>query len=230
MDVLAYLAAHPDFLKKHPELLSVLVPPARELGDGVVDFQQFQLSSMQKNTAALKHRYEGLVDFCRDNLSVQSQVHDAVLQLVRARSLEQLLEVLVLDLVALFDVDVVRLAVESPTPMPHESLYSDQHFSGIVFVEMGMVDMALHKGRKAVLVPDGAQEHNPAFESIFADSVDLIRSYALLRLTLEQAQRPALLAFGVRHAGRFQASQGIELLSFLAQIVAHQLDRYIPDF
>ena len=105
-DVLEYLRRHPDLLARHPELLATLTLPGRDLGDGIADFQQFQLKNLQASTGALKERYDGLVDFCRDNLSVQTQVHDAVLRLIRARGLSSLLEALTLDLVSLFDVDV----------------------------------------------------------------------------------------------------------------------------
>ncbi|MBV8939707.1 MAG: DUF484 family protein, partial [Alphaproteobacteria bacterium] len=64
---------------------------------------------------------------------------------------------------------------------------------------------------------------------IFTDCTGLVQSCALLKLELAEAQREAMLALGVRHSGRFQAGEDIELLSFLAQIAAHQLDRYLAD-
>ena len=37
------------------------------------------------------------------------------------------------------------------------------------------------------------------------------------------ARRPALLVFGTRHPGYFNAGQGTELLSFLARVIEHCL-------
>ena len=121
----------------------MLTPPARDMGEGVADFQQFQLKNLQKNTKNLKTQYEGLVEFCRDNLSVQGQVHDAVIRLIHARSLEQLLEVITVDLVALFDVDVVRLAVESDAAEFYETYYTEHNYSGIVFIPPGTTETLL---------------------------------------------------------------------------------------
>lgn len=224
-----FLHKNPDFLKNHPELLGVLTPPNRELGGGsVVDFQQFQLKNLQKNTKSLKSKYEGLVDFCRDNLSVQGQVHDAALRLIRATNLEQLLEVITIDLVSLFNLDVVRLAVESEAAEFYETYYTEHNYSGIVFIPPGTTD-GLLGSKKNLLVDDVNAGALPGFEDIFADCAGLIKSFALLQLEQELLNRDILLAFGVRDTGRFHPGQGIELLSFLARIVAIRLDAYLSD-
>lgn len=227
--VLEYLARHPDFLRKHPELLAILTPPARALGGDVLDFQQFQLKNLQANARTLKGKYDVLVDFCRDNLSVQSQVHDAVLRLVCARSLEQLLEVVTLDLVSLFDVDVVRLAVESEAAEFYATYYSEENYSGIVFISSGTCDALFGGNRRALMARDTEAVEIPGFPEIFSDCAGLVNSCALLKLDLERVNRKVLLAFGVRYKDRFNPGQGLELLHFLARIVAHQLDTYLSD-
>jgi hypothetical protein len=227
--VLEFLRENPDILKKHPEILAVLTPPARDLGgDSVVDFQSFQLKNLQKNTKNLKSKYEGLVDFCRDNLSVQSQVHEAVVRLTRARNLEQLLEVITIDMVSLFDVDVVRLAVESEAAEFYETYYTEHNYSGIVFVPPGTTE-SLTGGRKAQLIEDAGATPLPGFEDIFADCTGLINSYALLKLELDNFVHDVMLVFGVRHKGRFHPGQAIDFLAFLARIVGVQLDAYLDD-
>ena len=182
------------------------------------------LKNLQKDSRDLKGRYDLLVDFCRDNLSAQSQVHEAVLRLVRARGLESLLEVLTNDLASLFDVDVVRLAVESDAPEALTMLSVDENRSGIVFIPDGLADEALGFGKSALMVEDVQAAPFPGLERIFAECASLVRSCILIRLPLEEMQRDVLLAFGVRHAGRFHPGQGIELLGFLADVLAHQLD------
>lgn len=225
--VRAFLKAHPDFLKKNPDVVTELTPPEQSLGNGIIDFQHYMLKNLQKDSKALKSRYDVLIDFCRDNMSVQAQVHHAVLRLIRTRSLEQLLEVLTLDLVSLFDVDVVRLGIESEARF--DTSYGEQNYSGIVFIEPGMVDAALGKKKNVLLVEDCTSVHPPGFEQVFADCEAMIESCAMLRLELDTVDRNVILAFGVRHKDRFHPGQGIELLHFLAQIVAHQLDMYLND-
>ena len=223
-----YLKAHPDFLEKNPDVLVGASAPERSLGDGVIDFQNYMVKHLQTGNKTLEAKYAGLVDFCRDNMSVQAQVHHAALRLIRARTLEQLLEVLTLDLVSLFDVDVVRLALESDTPRAYEDYQGDQA-SGIVFIPPYTVDTAIGKKKNVRLVGDVHEDQPAGFEQIFADCTSLIQSCALLRLKLDLTERNVILAFGVRYKDRFHPGQGIELLNFLAQIVAHQLDVYLDE-
>lgn len=222
-----FLKKHPDFLKKNADVVTDLAPPERELGNGIIDFQHYMVKNLQKDSKALKSRYDLLVDFCRDNMSVQSQVHNAVLRLIRARTLEQLLEAITLDLVSLFDVDVVRMAMESDTPF--ETSYGEQDYSGFIFIPPGTVDAALGPKKNVLLVEDCDVAAPAGFSDIFADCENMIASCALLRLELDTVGKNVMLAFGVRYKDRFHSGQGIELLHFLAQIVAHQLDVYLHD-
>lgn len=222
-----YLLQHPEFLRENFELFEA-ANEERDLGAGVVDFQSFLVKNLQKNSETLKNRYDVLVDFCRDNMSVQGQVHRAVLRLIQARTLEQLLEVITQDLVSLFDVDVVRLAMESEVADAYDTFYTENNYSGIVFIVPGTVDYAV--GQKNIMMtPDTNQQAPIGFEQIFSECENLIQSCALLRLELERTGRPVLLAFGVRYPERFHPGQGVELLQFLGQIVAHQLDRYLHE-
>jgi uncharacterized protein YigA (DUF484 family) len=226
-EVKAFLLANPDFLRDNIPLLEA-ASKERDLGNGVVDFQSFLVKNLQKNSESLKNKYDVLVDFCRDNMSIQGQVHRAALRLIQARTLEQLLEVITQDLVSLFDVDVVRLAMESETAETYETYYAEQNYSGIVFVVPGTVEYAL--GKKNInMIADTGDQVPIGFEQIFSDCESLIQSCALLRLDLEMTGKPVILAFGVRYPDRFHPGQGIELLNFLGQIVAHQLDRYLHE-
>lgn len=223
-----YLKQNPGFLEKHADILSAVTLPEQNLGGGVIDFQHYLVKNLQKGSEDLKSRYELLIEFCRDNMSVQTQVHQAALRLIRARSLEQLLEIVSLDLAALFDVDVVRLAIESDTAQ-NADLQFGAVDSGIVLIETHTIN-AVFSGKKQVLLVEDCDVFKPAgFETVFADCEDMVKSCALLKLDLFQIQQPVMLAFGVRYKKRFHSGQGIELLSFLAQIIAHQLDHYLYD-
>jgi uncharacterized protein YigA (DUF484 family) len=222
-----YLKDHPEFLAKNLDVMGEVPAPERDLGEGVIDFQHFMVKNLQKDTKTLRSRYDVLVDFCRDNMSVQALVHQAALKLIRTGSLEQLLEVLTLDLVSLFDVDVVRMAMESETRF--DTSYGEQNYSGIVFIDPGMVDDSIGINKNVLLVEDCQATMPAGFEQVFADCENMIASCALLRLELETVGKHIMLAFGVRHKDRFHPGQGVELLHFLAQIVAHQMDMYLHD-
>jgi uncharacterized protein YigA (DUF484 family) len=218
-----YLRAHPDFLARNPDVLELLAPPSQELGENISDFQQFAIRRLQEEVQRVRHSYEQLVTSAQDNTSVQRQVHKAIVDLIRARGLEQLLEVLTLDLVTLFNVDVVRLAMETDFVEHYETHYSEGQYSGIVFVPTGVVDAAL-ADQEARLVSDAEQEYVEGFEAIFSECAELVKSCALLRLRLSHVPRQVVLAFGVRHPGHFHARQAVDLLMFLAVIVQERLD------
>lgn len=223
--VLDYLTAHPDFLNRHPQVLMQQIAPQADHGGNVLDFQHHMLGRLQESLRDLQTRYEGLIVSSRDNMSTQSQVHEAVLGLVKSVDLEALLMMLRQDLVQLFDVDVVRLALESPVAEVYEAQYGEHDYSGLSFIDPYMVDAAVGVKQECRLIPRVAEEMNDALRQVFADCAGLIQSAALLRLTLPGSGRSALLAFGVRHPDRFHPGQGVELLSFLARIVEYKLDR-----
>jgi uncharacterized protein YigA (DUF484 family) len=222
--VKTYLLRHPEFLHDHPELVEQMKAPASDLGSGVVDLQHFMVGGLQKQLRDMRGRYDDIIDFCRDNQSTQSQVHNAVVQLVKTRDLEQLLQVLTVDLVPLFDLDVVRIAMETDHAAMYDTSYPDAHYSGISFIDTGTVDAALGAENHALLADDTDAIHIAGFEDIFADCSALVKSCALLRLRLEMVQKDVLLCLGVRHKDRFHPHQGVDLLNFLAHIVELRLD------
>lgn len=219
-----WLIAHPQFLQQHPEVLVALAPPAEKHGGNVLDFQQHMLGHLQDNLRALNERYEGLIVASRDNMSTQAQVHAAVIGIVRANDLEHLLQMLTQDLVQLFDVDMVRLTLESPAAGYYAAQYETQDDTGFAFIDPGLVDAVLGKGQEIRLIADLQQEMNDPLQQVFADCAGLIRSCALIRMALPDTHREALLVFGVRHPDRFHPQQGVELLQFLARVVEYKLD------
>jgi uncharacterized protein len=219
-----YLKAHPQFLTDHPELLETLIPPEQNHGRGVVDFQFYAIDNLRNGLRKVKDRFHRLVTSAQDNLSVQHQVHKAVLAIMQARNMEQLLEVLTTDIVTWFDVDVVRLAMESDMAGLYDTYYAEHNYSGICFVPSGITQAAMMHD-EVRLISDTQTEPPIGFEMIFADCSSLVRSAALLRLQVQSTGRSAMLAFGVRRTDHFHPHQGSELLVFLAQAMSLTLDR-----
>lgn len=218
-----FLRENPNFLVENPDLLESLMPPEANHGRGVIDFQYYAIDHLRSSSRKLKDRFHRLITSAQDNLSVQHQVHKAVLALVRANSAEQLLGAITVDLANLFDVDVVRLALESDLAGLQESYYPEHHYSGICFVPSGMVKAAL-MNEHVRLISDTQAEPPIGFEMIFADCSNLVRSAALLRLNLDRTGKAAILAFGVRETDHFHPQQSGDLLQFLSDVAAVKLD------
>ncbi len=228
--VIDYLRDHPNLFRDNPELLEVMTPPAVDHGGNVVDWQQHMLGKLQTGIKSLKNKYEGLLVSSRDNMSTLHQVHQAALSLIRAPQFEQLLEVISMDLPALFNVDVVRLALESEAAEFYERhMQNDRENTAVVFLAQGMVGKIFGKEKATLLVGETSKQFVLGFEQLFPEHSGIVESCALLRMRLPSSQRDALLAFGVRIKDHFHDGQGTELLSFLGQIVEHRLDQCLEN-
>ncbi len=214
--VAEYLRRHPDFLVNHPELLRVLTPPSRAIGNDVIDMQAFMVERLRAEIAGLTVHQTAAVAVSRRALSQQSQIHAAVIALLGASTFEHLIEVVTVDLLRLLHVDVVTLCVENgAVGRPYER-------AGIHCLARGTVDDVLGQGRDVVLLADAAGD-----ERIFGAGAGLVRSAALLRMRLGRGAPSCLLALGARQKGSFRPQQGAELLGFLARALEHCLRAWL---
>lgn len=214
-----YLRRHPDFLLSHPELLAVLAPPSRDDADSVVDMQSFMIERLRAEVDRLTERHHALLDAGRKTLSRQGEVQEAVTALLSATTLEHRIEVITSDFPRLLDVDVVALCVEDRGDEGRR-----RGPTGITCLAGGTIDDVLDRGR------DLQAGDNPVLtddERIFGAGTGLVRSAALVRLTLGGTAPAALLALGSRRADRFPSGQGGEPLGFLARVLEHCLRAWL---
>lgn len=213
--VIAFLRANPDFLERHPQLLSVIMPPEREFedvdpaGGEVVDLQGAMLNRMRNELAQRDAQSSELIDASRANLQSQNRIHAAVIALLSSRSLDHMLEILTIDLAGLLNVDAVSLCLEGGTVTPTTN-------QGVRVVPVGTIDKIVDVSRTITL-----REHVEGDRRIYGEAAGLVRSEAMLRLSVRDDAPCALLALGSRDPDRFHAGQGSELLTFLARIMEH---------
>jgi uncharacterized protein len=206
-EVASYLRQNPNFLIEHPEIMEILTPPSRQSGERVLDMQQFMVHHHRAEIARLKSQHRALVTTSRANLASQARVHSAVLAILAANGFEQLIQVITTDLAVLLDADVVTIAVESQGPQrPRLSRH------GVQILEPGTVDAVLGTDRDVSLQSDAEGDSR-----LFGDGAGLVRSAALLRLSVSTAAPAGLLCIGMRRPGKFHGGQGTELLGFLAR-------------
>jgi len=207
--VSAYLRAHPGFLVEHPELLDVLDPPACNGGNGVIDLGRAMVERLRREVAEVAAARDAVVETGRGNLAAQARVHEAILILLAARSFEHFIETLTTDVVVILDLDVITIGVEQTKDNGTRT-----HTAGVCRLEPNMVDCLIGPRQTIALRNDIAGD-----AAIFGAAAGLVRSEALIRLSISEATPVALLALGSRDADHFQEGQGTELLAFLARVV-----------
>ena len=89
-----------------------MTPPARWSGDTVVDMQRYMVESLRGEIAGLRDCANEVIETSRANLAIQSRTHAAVLALVAAPDIDQLIRAVSDDLPILLDVDVAVLSIE----------------------------------------------------------------------------------------------------------------------
>jgi uncharacterized protein len=208
-DVAAFFARHPDFLAEHPELLALVVPPSHQKGDNVADMQRFLIDRLRSEIAALKTSHQELITTTRTNMSGQRRVHEAALELLTARTFEELIERITTDLAIRLDVDVISLCVENDG-----SVAPKVTSRGVRLLKSGTIDRVMGTDQSVVL--HGIVEGNPA---LFGHAARTVKSEALMRLRVSPVAPAGLLALGSRNENHFDHGQGTELLDFLARVL-----------
>lgn len=219
--VSAYLRKNPDFFTEHPEALRAVPAPSRDLGDGVVDLQQALIDRLRGQVDTLHGDQHDLLSTTRANMQTQGRIHECVLSLLRATSFEQLIQTVTTDFAVILDLDMVTLCIEAedPTALTIRT-------RGLMILAPGTIDAVLGPDRRLALRGDIAGD-----PELFAGGATLVRSDALVRLSISPSTPPVLLAFGSRDPQRFDAGQATELIDFLGSVLEHviRIWLHLPD-
>jgi uncharacterized protein YigA (DUF484 family) len=217
--VAAYLRAHPDFLVRHTDLLLTLSPPSRwSEDDGILDMQVFMIDRQRDELDRIRGAAEHLIHTSRSNMSTQTRTHKAVLSILVAEGMAQLVQAIGEDLPALLDVDIATLCFEPPARAVEELAVP-----GIVTLPGGMVAKLMGGlDRDCALT-----EEMPGDPMLFADAATLVQSSAVVRLTAGGRSPEGVMALGSRHGRTFHSGQGTELITFLARVVEGCVRRWV---
>lgn len=215
-DVLDYLRAHPDILQRNPELVKELSIPGQHDGNRVVDFQQFALTKMQQDQRRADARQQLLIDAARNNMTLQSRMQMAVLRLIEARSIEELVETITSELTLMLQVDVISVAMEAATDDEMLGLQA-----GVRIIAPGAVDR--YMGDRSALL----QGQCRGDAALYGPAAKLVQSQALLRLNISPDTPEGLLAFGSRTPNTYTEGHGTELVAFLTDVIERMIQRFL---
>lgn len=216
-DVIDYLRSNPDFLVKNPEVCDFLIPPQKDAkGKNVADFQSFMIKRLRSDKEQVLETTKEIVENARNNMNNQQRIYKVVLRLLEARSFDEYIQIVTMDLASMLNVDISALVVESNGhDIPHI------HTSGIRVVPGGTIDKWMTD--KNVIL----ESNILGIEPIFGGGATLVQSQALLRVDICKSTPPAVLAFGSRDPMMFQDGQGTDLIAFLAGVVERSFRRWL---
>jgi uncharacterized protein YigA (DUF484 family) len=212
--VVDYLARHPEFFEANAHLLSTMAAPGR-WSNGVVDIQKAMLDRRIEEIAELRNCAIEVIETSRNNMTVQTRTHAAVLALLTAITFDQLVRVVQEDLPLLLDVDVAVLAFEVGDRPLAELVSSETRY-----LKSGAVDEWIGEDKDVRLIRDVRDDG-----TLFGGAAGLVRSAALVRLRPGRTTPTGLLALGSR-GGTFHPGQGTELLQFLARALESCVSRW----
>ncbi|WP_373084309.1 DUF484 family protein [Sneathiella sp.] len=202
--VRSWLISHPEFLTENADLLTMVIPPERISGDGVIDMQSFLVSRLQREVTQLTALQDDFVEAARTNQHTQEMVHASIQAILSATSLGHFVHIMTQDLPELLEIDVITLCVEEgPIPLPD--------MTGLQRLKAGSIARANWQKRSIILRPSA-----PKSKAVFGPAKDLVRSDALIKLEVPSLHAHAMAAFGSREPAHFHEEQATDLLRFLA--------------
>lgn len=208
-EVRDFLLANPDFLESDRELLETLAPPAGEDGSNVLDLQHIMVRRLQRRVSQLQDIQADLIEATSFNALAREQVHAAVLDMLDAKSFEELIDFIISPdgLAHALGVGAIVLCVESATDVAGIGV------RGVRILERGGVEHVL--GAAPYILAD----HVAASRALYGAAAESIGSEALIRLDFSSSAPPGLLAIGSPDPQHFHPDQAGDLIEFIARII-----------
>lgn len=204
-----FLAKNPGFLREDADLLQEL--GLKVATGNVIEFGPAALARVHAAHRREALQRQQLEETARANFSAQTQTHGAVLDLLDSRNHTDLARRL--DEVAQhrFGLAAGVVALEEVERAP----------AGWLPLVEGQIDLILGSPQRLARMGFA-----PTALGLFGDRAALVRSMAMIRLTMWEPARRGLLAFGSTDPEGFTEDMGGELVAFLARVVERTAERW----
>lgn len=190
-------------------------PPGADRSAKIFDFHTEALVRLRHQLSELGEANEALLDYARGHAGAVLQIHEAVLAALDADGFEHLVHIITQDWVDILGLDAVGLALTAPS-------------QGLRFGNSGL----------QLVAPDDVAQWFPHDEpvclrscetgaGIFGPAAPLIRSEAMIRLSVSLPLPSGVLALGSRQEHCFEGVHGTELLTFLGGVTGRCITRWL---
>lgn len=200
----AYLADHPDFFERHPELLASLVLP--HSSGNAVSLIERQVAALRQQAEQCKRRLEEFVAIARENELLNKRLHHLTLQLIDCGDFDEVVNTLQDLLHDDFRAEAVELHLYSTSAADYQNNPDLDGFRDFL------------DGQK----PRCGRLTEEQLKYLFGPQAGDIDSTALIPITGEGLL--GMLAIGSHSQHRFHPGMGTDYLIRLGEIVSKTLE------
>ena len=209
--VAEYLRAHPDFFERNLSLLSGLRLPHKATG-GAISLVERQVDVLRGRNAALETKLKELIEVARGNDKLAGRIHALALLLMRARSREQVIDIIDEQLREGFSVDQGALVLFDSVPG-----LAQGHSRFVKVVHREDPAVGPFKSFLQTSAPRCSRVRDAQREFLFGPD-DEIHSMALV--PLGPRSEYGFLAIGSRDPDHFPPAKSIDFLARLGELAA----------
>ena len=225
--VRAELLADPSSILNDQELMdSLLAATDIKLGSNVVDLRHVVMNRLSDKLGALEGTHQSVVAAAYQNLLGTKQIHQAVIQLLVKKNLEEFVISLKSELLKTLSVDCIYILLEKPDGSV-DSLLPTNCGPNIQTVMQGFVKTYITQGGLTELSKVKLRKATSVTNQLFEDASVKIESEACVQLNLDENQIIGMITFGSSDADFFEPGQGTDLLKFFASACEKMLERWI---
>ena len=219
--IVRYLRDHPDFFESHLDLLADMILP-HDSGNAVSLIER-QVSVLRDQNVQFKSKLKHLIQAAEQNETVSQKVNALVLQLLDAKSLGEILDLLPETLTRNFNTDAVVLRLFKTD---HPDIKSHPEVSKWDQPVMGAFEKVI-SNRKPICGHFNPEQLQP----LFNDSADDIHSAAMIPLVSDADDKACigLLAIGSQDPDRFRAEMGTMFLTYLGQVITRIMRLHLTE-
>ena len=196
-----YLQQHPDYLLRHPAVLAKL--EIRHASGAAVSLIEHKIRILQQQSSAYRQQLEDLIDVARENEDLHHHLHRLTLTLLKARSQDDVQQILREELTSRFRADAVELKLFSAAQL--EALSGDA--APAMFEEFMQADR-----------PSCGELGEDKLRSLFGEQLGNSGSAALI--PIRTSSMSGVLAIGSRDIERFPPGKGVDFLIGLGELVS----------
>lgn len=202
--VVDYLIAHPDFLARHPEVLSAIEVPHGIRG--AVSLIEYQVRVLRRQLAIERNRLVHLIARARQNEALAIRLHGLFLQLMTVEDPEHLCHLLRETLLREFHAEALAFklfALATLESRPHDPLVNA--FADFMDRRNALCGPLSPERALALFGDGGVGIHSAAIVPIHADG------------------QSGIIAIGSADATRFSPDMGTDFLNRLGEIISQKL-------